>query len=80
MRDQNLEEKLVDLIARVDELESREAFHEYTIEALNQTIISQQLMLERITRISQQLIEKMKEMPKSEDQSWSPEEEVPPHY
>lgn len=78
--DQSLEERIEDLTVRIDELESREAFHEYTVELLNQTIIAQQEMLDRLTRVSQQLIEKMKEMPKSEEQSWTPEEEIPPHY
>lgn len=76
----SLEERIEDLAARVDELESREAFHEYTVELLNETIISQQETLDRLTRISQQLIEKLKEMPKNEEQGWSPEEEIPPHY
>ncbi len=75
-----LEEQIQELAARVMELESREAFHEYTVENLNQTIIRQQEMLDRLVRVSQQLIDKVKEMPGSEEKSWSAAEEVPPHY
>lgn len=80
MSNKELEEQLQALTARVDELESREVFHDYTLESLNQTIIEQQAMIERLTRISQQLINKMKEMPSGEDKAWAPEDEVPPHY
>lgn len=75
-----LEELVMDLTSRVTELESREAFHEYTVENLNQTIIRQQETLDRLIRISQQLIDKVKEMPSSEEKEWSAAEEVPPHY
>lgn len=75
-----LEEQIADLTARVTELESREAFHDYTIENLNQTVIEQQELLDRLVRVSQQLIEKVKEMPGSEEKQWSAEDEVPPHY
>lgn len=75
-----LEEQIKDLTARVTELESREAFHDYTIENLNQTIIRQQETLDRLVRVSQQLIDKVKEMPSNEEKAWSLAEEVPPHY
>ena len=75
-----LEEQIADLTARVTELESREAFHDYTIENLNQTVIEQQELLDRLVRVSQQLIEKVKEIPGSEEKQWSAEDEVPPHY
>ncbi|UNM97084.1 SlyX family protein [Ignatzschineria rhizosphaerae] len=75
-----LEAQVKDLASRVMELESREAFHEYTVENLNQTIIRQQEMLDRLVRVSQQLIDKVKEMPSSEEKAWSADEEVPPHY
>lgn len=76
----DLQAQLKALTARVDELESREVFHDYTIETLNQTIIEQQATIERLVRVSQQLIDKVKEMPGSEDKAWAPEDEVPPHY
>ncbi|MHC5226607.1 SlyX family protein [Ignatzschineria sp. LJL83] len=75
-----LEEQIAELTTRVTELESREAFHDYTIENLNQTVIEQQELLDRLVRVSQQLIEKVKEMPGSEEKQWSAEDEVPPHY
>lgn len=75
-----LEEQVRELSMRVMELESREAFHEYTVENLNQTIIHQQEILDRLVRVSQQLIDKVKEMPSGEDKAWSIEEEIPPHY
>lgn len=75
-----LEAQIADLASRVTELESREAFHEYTVESLNQTIIRQQEMLDRLVRVSQQLIDKVKEMPSNEEKAWSAAEEVPPHY
>lgn len=80
MNNKELTDQIEALTARVDELESREVFHDYTIESLNQTVIEQQAMIERLTRISQQLIHKMKEMPNGEDKVWQPEDEVPPHY
>ncbi len=75
-----LEAQIKILSERVTELESREAFHEYTVEDLNQTIIHQQEMLDRLLRVSQQLINKVKEMPGSEEKAWRLEEEIPPHY
>ncbi|HIW07764.1 MAG TPA: SlyX family protein [Candidatus Ignatzschineria merdigallinarum] len=75
-----LEAQIKSLTERVTELESREAFHEYTVENLNQTIIRQQEILDRLMRVSQQLIDKVKEMPGSEEKAWSLEEEIPPHY
>ncbi len=80
MINNELDAKIEALTARVDELESREVFHDYTIESLNQTIIEQQTMIERLMRVSQQLINKVKEMPGNEDKAWGPEDEVPPHY
>ena len=80
MSSTDLEATIASLLDRVTELESREAFHDYTLEALNQTITQQQEMIERLTRVSQQLINKVKEMPASEDKAWSLAEEVPPHY
>ena len=80
MSSKDLDETITSLLDRVTELESREAFHDYTLEALNQTIIQQQEMIERLTRVAQQLITKVKEMPANEEKSWSLDEEVPPHY
>lgn len=80
MSSKDLDETITLLLDRVTELESREAFHDYTLEALNQTIIQQQEMIERLTRVAQQLISKVKEMPANEDKNWSLDEEVPPHY
>lgn len=71
---------LKQLTDRVTELESREAFHEYTVEVLNETVIAQQETIDRLVRISQQLINKMKELPSNDEKPWSIEEEVPPHY
>ncbi len=65
---------------RVTELESREAFHEYTLETLNQTIIEQQKAIDRLTRISELLIEKVKKSSEYEGEPRRIEEEIPPHY
>lgn len=75
-----LEREIAELTARVTELESREGFHEYTLETLNQTIIEQQKTIDYLKRLSQLLIEKVKNTPELEGEIYRLEDEIPPHY
>ncbi|ELV08825.1 SlyX family protein [Wohlfahrtiimonas chitiniclastica] len=67
-----------DLRARVDELEQREAFHELTIETLNQCLIDQQRQIEDLHNQLITLSSKLAE--KTEDSQISLLDERPPHY
>ncbi|OYQ75268.1 SlyX protein [Wohlfahrtiimonas sp. G9077] len=67
-----------DLRARVDELEQREAFHELTIETLNQCLIDQQRQIEDLHNQLVKLSSKLAE--KTEDSQISLLNERPPHY
>jgi len=68
---------LKELSARIDELEARLTFQDDTIETLNQTITSQWLKVDALTRqvaaLSDRLREAEASMPK-------PASEPPPHY
>ncbi|OYQ82657.1 SlyX protein [Wohlfahrtiimonas chitiniclastica] len=67
-----------DLRARVDELEQREAFHELTIETLNECLIDQQRQIEDLHNQLITLSSKLAE--KTEDSQISLLDERPPHY
>jgi SlyX protein len=68
---------LKELSARIDELEARLTFQDDSIETLNQTITSQWLKIDALTRhvavLSDRLREAEASMPK-------PASEPPPHY
>lgn len=71
-------DEMDDLRARVDELEQREAFHELTIETLNQCLIDQQRQIEDLHNQLVKLSSKLAE--KTEDSQISLLDERPPHY
>ncbi|MDH2998447.1 SlyX protein [Pasteurellaceae bacterium LFhippo2] len=61
------------------ELETKVAFQEQTIEDLNQAMIAQQFMLDKLQNQVRQLAEKLQGMQPSNVASRS-EETPPPHY
>lgn len=73
-----LENEIVLLKARVDELEQREAFHELTIETLNQCLIDQQQKIENLRSELIKLSTKIEVQ--AEDSQVSLANERPPHY
>ena len=73
-----LENELDLLKERVDELEQREAFHELTIETLNQCLIDQQQQIENLHNEFIKLSTKV--ALQAEDSPISLANERPPHY
>lgn len=73
-----LENEVALLKARVDELEQREAFHELTIETLNQCLIDQQQQIENLKTELSKLSTKI--AIQAEDSQISLANERPPHY
>ncbi len=73
-----LENEMALLKARVDELEQREAFHELTIETLNQCLIDQQAQIENLKSEFIKLSNKV--VVQAEDSQISLANERPPHY
>jgi len=73
-----LENEVALLKARVDELEQREAFHELTIETLNQCLIDQQQQIESLKTELSKLSTKI--AIQAEDSQISLANERPPHY
>ncbi len=62
---------------RITELESRLAFQDDTIQALNDAVVAQQRQLERIELQLEALAKRQEEMGGQFD---SDEDEAPPHY
>lgn len=71
--------ELAALQARLDHLESRQAFQEVTIEELNKVIIQQQIELEKLRTQVRFAVTKLREVQASPVASQS-EETPPPHY
>lgn len=67
------------LIARMDELETKVAFQENTIEQLNQALIEQQFIIDKMQLQLRYLAQKLKDMQPSNIATQS-EETPPPHY
>ena len=64
---------------KIIEIETKLAFAEESIEQLNDVIVSQQKMLDKLTRQIQLLDKKIDD----ESQNWqqtNPTDETPPHY
>ncbi len=68
-----------DLEIRVTELETKIAFQEKTIEELNDVIVHQQFMLDKMQRQLRHLADKLKGVQSSNIASLA-EETPPPHY
>lgn len=71
--------ELAALQARLDHLESRQAFQEVTIEELNKVIIQQQIELEKLRTQVRFVVTKLREVQASPVASQA-EETPPPHY
>lgn len=76
-----LSEEMEWLKERIAELEMRESFHEDTLNTLNETIIEQQRMIDRLHNSMTLLAERLKEQSdRGEGEQYTPEQERPPHY
>ena len=65
------------LSERIDLLESRLAFQDHTIEALNKTVTEQWVKIDVLTR---QLVALGERLQETESQMPGPTNEPPPHY
>ena len=71
--------EVAELHTRIDELETKQAFQEYTIEELNEALTSQQLQIEKMQLQLKFLVGKVKGFEPSNMAS-EQEETPPPHY
>ncbi|KGQ43468.1 SlyX family protein [Gallibacterium anatis] len=67
------------LIARMDELETKVTFQENTIEQLNQALIEQQFIIDKMQLQLRYLAQKLKDVQPSNIATQA-EETPPPHY
>lgn len=69
----------IQLLARIAELETKLAFHELTIEELNQSLVQQQFAIDKLQTQLRHLAEKFQGVQASNIASQA-EETPPPHY
>ncbi len=67
------------LLARIDELEMKQAFQEQTIDDLNEALTKQQFMIDKMEVQLRFLVGKVKGMQTS-NMATESEETPPPHY
>ena len=79
MKSETMLQQINELNERIEQLESRLAFQDDTIEILNQALTLQQQDLDKLRHQMSLLINRMKEMVVSQVASQS-EETPPPHY
>lgn len=72
-------ELVEDLQARIENLETKIAFQDYTIESLNDSIAQQQQQIAQMTFKMNHMVERLKSMQPSNVASQE-EETPPPHY
>ncbi|PIE23632.1 MAG: SlyX protein [Neptuniibacter caesariensis] len=64
---------------RIDELESRVAFQEETLDKLNNIVSQQEIEIERLTRMIKLINQQLKNLVLDAGDR-QPEDELPPHY
>ncbi|OBW91839.1 SlyX family protein [Gallibacterium salpingitidis] len=74
-----MKNELSPLLQRLDELEMKVAFQENTIEQLNQALVDQQFIIEKMQLQLRYLAQKLKDMQPSNIATQA-EETPPPHY
>ena len=79
MKSETMLQQINELNERIEQLESRLAFQDDTIEILNQALTLQQQDLDKLRHQMSLLINRLKEMVVSQVASQS-EETPPPHY
>ncbi|MDP2515863.1 SlyX family protein [Photobacterium damselae subsp. piscicida] len=67
------------LLARIDELEMKQAFQEQTIEELNQALTEQQFLIDKLMLQMKFMVGKVKGM-EPNNMARESEETPPPHY
>ncbi len=67
---------------RLTDLEIKVAYQEQTIEELNQALVKQELALQKLERVSRELLKRVDSMDTNAESGRSPSasDEVPPHY
>jgi len=67
-----------ELIARIEELETKSAFQDHLIEELNQALIAQQKDIIKLTRVVENVVSQVEKIGDSSVNS--DQNELPPHY
>ena len=67
-------------VARIDELETKLAFHEHAVDALNDVIVAHQQQLAQLQRQYDALIKRLTELDLDSLFEQQAGDEVPPHY
>ncbi len=65
---------------RLDELESKFSYQENTIDILNETILKQQLEIDRLKQYIQKIVMRLQANERTDSPTTSEIVELPPHY